>query len=77
MEKAKAIELLGGSVPAAAKAVGVTRSAVGQWPDILPGRIEDRVLAVLARRHLSPELLGDVPAVAAPPPTPQVLTHGA
>ena len=52
MKKAQAIALLGGSVAAAARAVGVSSSAVSQWPDELPSRIEDRVLAVLARRHL-------------------------
>lgn len=56
MLKTRAIELLGGSVTAAAKAVGVSPSAVTQWPDVLPDRIADRVLAALARQHL-PELL--------------------
>ena len=58
MLKTKAIELLGGTVTSAASAVGVTPSAVTQWPEELPPRIEDRVLAVLARKHLSPELIG-------------------
>jgi hypothetical protein len=58
MLKAKAIEMLGGTVAAAADAIGVTYQAVDKWPDPLPARIEDRVLAVLARRHLSPELIG-------------------
>jgi len=58
MLKTKAIELLGGSITEAAKAVGVTASAVSQWPDELPERISDRVLAALARKHLSPELIG-------------------
>jgi hypothetical protein len=65
MDKAKAIALLGGSISAAAEAVGVTYQAVDKWPDPLPPRIEDRVLAVLARRHLSPEQLGGDPAQAA------------
>lgn len=56
MLKTRAIELLGGSVTAAAKAVGVSPSAVTQWPDVLPDRIADRVLAALARQRL-PELL--------------------
>jgi DNA-binding transcriptional regulator YdaS (Cro superfamily) len=58
MDKAKAIELLGGTVSAAAAEVGVTPSAVTQWPDPLPQRIEDRVLAAIARKHLAPELIG-------------------
>ena len=68
MLKAKAIELLGGSVAAAADAIGVTYQAVDKWPDPLPARIEDRVLAVLARRHLSPELIGTDGAPATPEP---------
>jgi len=59
MRKDKAIELLGGSVPLAAKAIGISYQAVDKWPDDLPGRISDRVLAVLARRHLTPEQLGE------------------
>lgn len=58
MLKTRAIELLGGSVTAAAKAVGVSPSAVTQWPDVLPDRIADRVLAALARERL-PELLAE------------------
>jgi hypothetical protein len=65
MDKAKAIELLGGTISAAAEAIGVTYQAVDKWPELLPARIEDRVLAVLARRHLSPEQLGVKPAEAA------------
>lgn len=59
MNKSKAIELLGGTASSAAEAVGVTASAVSQWPDELPPRIADRVLAALARKHLPPELLGE------------------
>lgn len=68
MNKAKAIELLGGTVTAAAAAVGVTPSAITQWPDELPGRIEDRVLAALARKHLPPGLIGIDGAPAIPEP---------
>jgi len=49
MEKQKAIELLGGTVAAAAQAVGVTYQAVDKWPDLLPPRIADRVQAALWR----------------------------
>lgn len=62
MQKTHAIELLGGTVSAAADAVGISYQAVSKWPDELPQRIEDRVLAALARRHLPPELIGAVPA---------------
>ena len=58
MKKAKAIELLGNSVKAAAASLGVTSSAVSQWPEELPRSIENRVLAELARRHLPPDLIG-------------------
>lgn len=49
MLKAQAIELLGGTVAAAADAVGVTYQAVDKWPDELPPRIADRVQAALWR----------------------------
>lgn len=59
MLKSRAIELLGGTVTSTAQAIGVSPSAVTQWPDELPDRIADRVLAVQARKHLPPELLGE------------------
>lgn len=59
MLKSKAIELLGGTVAAAAEAVGITYQAVDKWPDALPSRISDRVLAALARKHLPPEVIGE------------------
>lgn len=58
MKKQRAIELLGGSHTAVAQAIGVTPSAVSQWPEDLPDRISDRVLAALARKHLPAELIG-------------------
>lgn len=62
MKKTQAIELLGGTVTAAAAAVGVTYQAVDKWPEELPPRIEDRVLAAIARKHLPPEVIGQQPA---------------
>jgi hypothetical protein len=62
MKKSRAIELLGGTVTAAADAMGVTSSAVSQWPDELTHEMENRVLAALARQHLPPELIGDAAA---------------
>ena len=59
MLKQKAIELLGGTITAAAEAVGISYQAVNQWPDELPVRISDRVLAAVARKHLPPELIGE------------------
>ena len=49
MTKTEAIALLGGSIPAAAAAVGVTYQAVDKWPEVLPQRIADRVQAALWR----------------------------
>jgi hypothetical protein len=61
MLKTRAIELLGGSFSAAADAIGITYQAVEKWPALLPRRIEDRVIAAIARRHLAPELIGQLP----------------
>jgi hypothetical protein len=68
MKKARAIELLGGSVTSVAVACEVTTSAVSQWPEELPRNIENRVLAALARKHLAPELIGTDGAPAIPEP---------
>lgn len=57
MKKIKAIELLGGTVSAAAKKLGVSYQAVDKWPDELPARIAERVMGVYARDKL-PELVG-------------------
>lgn len=67
MLKAKAIELLGGTTASAAKEIGVTYQAIDKWPDELPPRIADRVLAAVARKHLPASLTGDAPEPAAPP----------
>lgn len=50
--KKEAIALLGGTLESAAKAVGVTKQAVSQWPDPLTSKIADRVLAALYRREV-------------------------
>lgn len=63
MLKTHAIALLGGSVTAAAKRIGVSYQAVDKWPDELPPRIADRVLAALAREHLPAKLLRKIDAV--------------
>jgi hypothetical protein len=52
MNKITAIELLGGTVTAAAIAIGTTSSAISQWPDDLPPRLADRVLAACMRRGI-------------------------
>lgn len=51
MNKQQAIELLGGTVSAAARACGVTSSAVSQWPDELTKDHIDRVQAALWRKQ--------------------------
>lgn len=53
MKKQQAIELLGGTIAAAARAIGVTYQAVDKWPDDLPDRIADRVQAYLYRQQSS------------------------
>jgi len=53
MDKTKAIQLLGGSVSTAARAIGVSYQAVKRWPQQLPPRIADRVQAALWRRHVA------------------------
>lgn len=45
MRKQAAIDLFDGGVAAAARALGVTYQAVDKWPDPLPRRIVDRVVA--------------------------------
>nr|WP_145544762.1 hypothetical protein [Variovorax boronicumulans] len=49
MLKTRAILLLGGSVAKAADAIGIKSSAVSQWPDDLPPRLADRVIAACVR----------------------------
>ncbi len=49
MNKATAIELLGGTVKAAADACQISSSAVSQWPDELTKDQVDRVQAALYR----------------------------
>lgn len=43
MKKTEVIAHFGGTDTAAAKALGVTRSAVGQWKDMVPERIAWKV----------------------------------
>lgn len=49
MTKDQAIKLLGGTPSKAADAIGVTVSAVSQWPEELTPAIRDRVQAALWR----------------------------
>jgi hypothetical protein len=58
MKKTKATELLGKTGSDAARAIGISPQAFSDWPDELPPRLVDRVQAAIARRHLSPAILG-------------------
>jgi DNA-binding transcriptional regulator YdaS (Cro superfamily) len=55
MKKSEALQLLGGTNAAVARALGISSSAVSQWPEDaegdLPRATEDRVLAELWRRE--------------------------
>jgi hypothetical protein len=51
MTKTEAIQLLGGTVRAAATEIGVKPQAIAGWPDALTRKTEDRVLAALWRRQ--------------------------
>jgi hypothetical protein len=51
MDKNCAIQLLGGTVTAAAQALEMTPSGVSQWPARLPRRLSDRVLGAWARKQ--------------------------
>jgi len=48
MEKARAIKFFG-TVLNLAQAIGIKHQAIYGWPDELPPRIEDRVIAALLR----------------------------
>jgi len=69
MHKSKAIELLGGTTASAAAAIGISYQAVDKWPELLPQRLVDRVIAALVKqkRHVPKELLA-LPELATPAP---------
>lgn len=56
MNKQEAIALLGGSISKAAEVIGISYQAVSKWPEILPPRIEDRVIAALSRLSTQEEI---------------------
>lgn len=75
MDKKTAIDLLGGTIPAAANSLGTSYQAVKKWPDPLSPRIADRVIAHLARTKLTQKAMdkltkqsGDSPAPVTPRP---------
>lgn len=51
MKKNEAIKLFG-NCSEAARAIGVTRSAVSKWPDPLTRAIRDRVVAAALRKKI-------------------------
>lgn len=62
MDKLTALRFLGGTVTEAARRLGVSYQAVDKWPDELPPRIADRVVAAVARQHLPAEMLAELKA---------------
>lgn len=57
MEKSKAIQLLGGTTESAARAIGISYQAISKWPELLPPRIADRVIAAYVRKN---RLISDI-----------------
>lgn len=53
MRKEKAIQLLGGDISSAAKAIGISYQAVKKWPEVLSPAVSDRVVAALAKSEPS------------------------
>ncbi len=66
MQKQKAIEILGGTITLAAKALKISYQAIDHWPDPLPDRVADRVVAYVARKKF-PDLLDSHGITVAPP----------
>lgn len=54
MKKTEAIQLFGGKQKDVAAALGVTPSAVSQWPDDLDQATEDRVIGAAVRLGILP-----------------------
>lgn len=57
MLKTDALKALGADSQTVADAIGCSRQAVEKWPDVLPKRIVDRVIAAVARKERPAELL--------------------
>lgn len=66
MQKSDAIRVFG-SVAHLARAIGVSHTAVQKWPDMLPRRLEDRVIAAAVREQ-SQEKLVAIMAFMSPMP---------
>jgi len=59
MKKSKAIEMFG-TASELSRVLGCTPSAIFQWPDLLPDRIADRVIAACVRSGIDPKPLLDI-----------------
>lgn len=53
MKKTLALQLLGGTVAKAAEAIGINSQAISQWPEELPPRLADRVIAACTRQGIT------------------------
>ena len=53
MKKTLALQMLGGTVAKAAEAIGINSQAISQWPEELPPRLADRVIAACARQGIA------------------------
>ena len=86
MKKQQAIQLLGGTATKAADAIRINPQAISQWPDHLPPRLADRVIAACVRggisipiEHLSLTQSQAAPKATQfprPPATAQEAAHG-
>jgi hypothetical protein len=66
MKKQTALQLLGGTEVSAAQALGCSRQNVNRWPDELPRRIADRVIAARVRQEWTDSMRrGDAVKVSA------------
>lgn len=66
MTKEQAKQIFGGTDRKMADAIGVTRSAVTQWPEVLTQEQEDRVIGAAVRLRLWPQVSDAQASDAAP-----------
>ena len=66
MTKSQAIAVFGGTGAELARALGVSRSYVSQWPEELPARVVDRILGAAFRlgKEIPQELVAPLSADA-------------
>lgn len=53
MKKTLALQMLGGTVAKSAEAIGINSQAISQWPENLPPRLADRVIAACTRQGIA------------------------